>query len=77
MKEPAETSGSPSRQTSWLWVGALVALLAGLALMLPFEATLTRILGVAALFAFIVLGLPAIAEPGFLEADADEDVETR
>lgn len=54
-----------------LQIGAVACLLAGLALMLPFEATATRVLGVAALFAFIVLALLAIAEPGFLEGDAE------
>jgi hypothetical protein len=44
-------------------------LLAGLALMIPFEATLTRVLGIAALFAFIVVGVFAIANPDFLERD--------
>jgi hypothetical protein len=48
----------------------LPALLAcGLALMLPFEATLTRVLGIAFLFAFIVAGAFAIASPEFLERD--------
>jgi hypothetical protein len=46
-----------------------VWLVAGLALMLPFEATITRILGVSLLFAFIVGGLFLVAEPRFLERD--------
>ena len=51
----------------------LAALLAGalaLLLMIPFEAWFTRLLGVLALFAFIVAGVFAIASPSFLE---DED----
>jgi hypothetical protein len=47
----------------------LVLLVLGLALMLPFEATLTRILGVTCLLAFIVLGVFLIAEPRFLVDD--------
>ena len=42
-----------------------------LVLMLAFEATLTRILGVAALFAFIVSGVFAIADPAFLDEDPE------
>jgi hypothetical protein len=53
---------------SVLVVGSLVA---GLALMIPFEATITRILGVTLLFAFIVGALFLIAEPGFLERDRE------
>jgi uncharacterized membrane protein YphA (DoxX/SURF4 family) len=49
-------------------VGSLVA---GLALMIPFEATITRLLGVALLFAFIIGALFLIAEPKFLEGDRD------
>jgi hypothetical protein len=46
-----------------------VSLVAGLALMIPFEATITRIAGVLLLFAFIVGGLFLIAEPRFLDRD--------
>jgi hypothetical protein len=49
-------------------VGSLVA---GLALMILFEATITRILGVTLLFAFIVGALFLIAEPRFLERDQE------
>jgi uncharacterized membrane protein YphA (DoxX/SURF4 family) len=51
-----------------LVVGSLVA---GLALMIPFEATITRILGVVLLFAFMVGALFAIAEPRFLDRDRE------
>jgi hypothetical protein len=51
-----------------LVVGSLIA---GLALMIPFEATITRILGVGLLFAFIVGGLFLIAEPAFLKGDRE------
>jgi hypothetical protein len=46
-----------------------VSLVGGLALMIPFEATLTRIAGVLLLFGFIVGGLFLIAEPRFLGRD--------
>ena len=45
----------------------------GVALMIPFEATITRILGVAALFAFIVSGVFAIADPEDLVDDPEAD----
>jgi hypothetical protein len=50
-------------------VFALLALAA--VTMLAFEATITRLIGVLALFGFIVAGAFAIAEPGFLTADGD------
>lgn len=52
---------------------AIVAFLAGVGLMVPFEATLTRIGGIVALATFVACGLAAIAEPGFLAADAGEE----
>lgn len=51
----------------------LALLVAGLALMLPFEYTATRAAGIACLFGFIVLGVHLIAEPGFLAADEDSN----
>ncbi len=45
---------------------------AGLLLMLLFEAWFTRLVGVAALFAFIVSGVFLIADPAFLAAEDDE-----
>ena len=51
---------------------ALVALLVGgVALMIPFEYTLTRAGGIACLLAFIVVGVFQVAEPGFLGGDQD------
>ena len=41
----------------------------GVALLFPFDATITLALGVAFLFAFIVCGVFLVAEPGFLEGD--------
>jgi hypothetical protein len=44
----------------------------GLLLMLLFEAWVTRLFGVLALFAFIVSGVFLIADPAFLAAADDE-----
>ena len=43
----------------------------GVGLMVPFDATITRVLGMGFLLAFIVGGVFVIAEPGFLIADRD------
>ena len=50
----------------------LGCLVAGLALMLVFESAITRVLGVLALFAFIVIGVFLIADPAFLAEEEDE-----
>jgi hypothetical protein len=53
---------------------ALGAFVLGVALMVPFEDTITRILGLALLFASIVAGVFAIATPELLsEDDLDEE----
>jgi hypothetical protein len=53
---------------------ALGAFVLGVALMVPFEDTITRILGLALLFASIVAGVFAIATPELLADDeADEE----
>jgi preprotein translocase subunit SecD len=54
---------------------ALAAGVVGALLMILFDEWYTRLPGVLALFAFIVLGVFAIASPPFLEADREE-VET-
>jgi hypothetical protein len=46
---------------------------AGVVLMVGFEATITRILGVLLLFAFIVSGVFLLADPAFLETEDDSD----
>jgi hypothetical protein len=51
---------------------ALGSFLIGAALLFLFETTLTRIVGVAGLFAAIIGGVFAIATPELLEADDDE-----
>jgi len=56
-----------------LGVVALGCFVLGVALMIPFEHWLTRVLGVAALFAAIVVGVFAIATPDFLAADDEDD----
>ena len=45
--------------------------LVGLVLMIGFEAMLTRIVGVLALFTFIITGVFLIADPAFLEREDD------
>jgi hypothetical protein len=44
-------------------------LIAGLALMIPFEGAATRVPGMACLFGFIVCGVFLVADPEFLAAD--------
>jgi hypothetical protein len=51
----------------------LTSLVAGLVLMVGFEATVTRILGVACLLAFVAGGIFLIAQPSFLSGDAGAD----
>jgi hypothetical protein len=53
--------------------GLLVAaaFVLGVGLMVPFEAAITRVLGMGFLLAFIVGGAFLIAEPGFLSADEE------
>ncbi|UGS36820.1 hypothetical protein [Capillimicrobium parvum] len=50
----------------------LILFVLTLALMLPFELTITRLLGVASMVAFVVVGLFWIATPSNLER-LDED----
>ena len=51
----------------------MACLVVGMALMLLFEHWLTRVVGVVALFAFIVSGVFLIADPRFLAAPDDAD----
>ena len=50
----------------------LASFAAGLVLMVGFEHVVTRVLGLLALFAFIVTGVFLIADPEFLARDDDE-----
>jgi threonine/homoserine efflux transporter RhtA len=52
-------------------LGVVAAFVLGTGLMVPFEATLTRVLGVGLLLAFIVAGMFLIAEPGFLSGEEE------
>jgi len=52
---------------------ALAMFVVGVVLMVPFEAVAARIAGVAALFAYLVLGVFAIASPSRLERVAVDD----
>ncbi len=55
------------------WLPVMLGCLAvGLALMLAFESWITRVLGVLALFAFIVIGVFLIADPAFLAEEEKE-----
>ena len=56
----------------WLAV-MLGCLAAGVVLMVGFESAITRVLGLLALFAFIVIGVFLIADPVFLAAEDEED----
>jgi threonine/homoserine efflux transporter RhtA len=56
------------------WIALLVA---GLALMIPFEETITLALGVACLLAFVGLGVFLIAHPSALLAADDGGQEPR
>lgn len=45
----------------------------GFVLMIAFDSTITRLLGVTCIFAALALGVAAIATPEFLAADLDEE----
>jgi hypothetical protein len=51
-----------------VWPALLVL---GVALMVPFDAPLTRIVGIACLVGFVVTGLFLVATPEFLARDED------
>ena len=50
---------------------AIACFVLGVILMVGFEHTITRILGLAGLFGFIALGVWAIADPDVLAGDDD------
>ena len=68
---PLGTSGRAAGRPRALGAVMLAALVIGLVLMLGFEGTITRIVGVSAMFAFIVSGVFLIADPSFLEPEDD------
>jgi hypothetical protein len=49
----------------------VAAFVLGVGLMVPFEAAITRLLGMAFLLTFIVGGVFVIADPRFLSADEE------
>ena len=55
-----------------LCIASVTALALGLALMIPFERAATLALGVACLFAFIVLGLFGLLTPELLSCDPND-----
>jgi hypothetical protein len=57
---------------SRLLAATIAAFVAGVLLMIPFDATATRIAGVLCLFAFIALGVFAIARPDRLGPPPEE-----
>jgi len=56
-----------------LLIPTVVAFCLGAGLMLPFEFTITRLLGVASFVVFFVCGMLLVANPGFLHGDGSED----
>jgi hypothetical protein len=58
-----------SRRRKAILIAAAFVL--GVGLMVPFEYTITRVLGVGFLLVFILGGAFAIAEPDFLSAEDD------
>ena len=62
---------APSVRRRPLLALMLACLGAGLVLMVLFDVWVTRLVGVTALFAFIVSGVFLIADPAFLAAEDD------
>jgi hypothetical protein len=56
-----------------LLIVTVVAFVLGAGLMLPFEFTITRLLGVISFAVFVVCGLLTVANPAFLEGDGADD----
>jgi hypothetical protein len=65
----ATASRAPRRSLLLLTLGALAV---GAVLMILFEHTITRVVGVTALFTFVIAGVFLIADPGWL-AEGDDD----
>jgi hypothetical protein len=64
---------APSVRRRPLLVFMLACLGVGMLVMLLFEHWVTRVIGVTALFAFIVSGVFLIADPAFLAAGDEEE----
>ena len=56
-----------------LAIASLAAGVLAVLVMVPFEYTVTRILGVILMLSFIVLGVFAIATPEYLGAEPEDD----
>jgi hypothetical protein len=67
-REAGTPPSAPRRPLIALMLGSFAA---GVMLMVLFEAVVTRILGVALLFTFIVSGVFLIADPAFLEREEE------
>ena len=65
----AAPSGAASAERRPLALVALTALAVGFVLLVVFDAWLTRLIGVLALFTFIVAGVFAIATPQLLDGE--------
>ncbi len=66
------TVANPSVRRGAAFLVMMGSIALALPLMLFFESTPTRIFGVLGLASFIVAGVFAIADPGFLESDDEE-----
>jgi hypothetical protein len=66
------TVANPSVRRGAAFLVMMGSIAIALPLMLFFESTPTRIFGVLGLASFIVAGVFAIADPGFLESDDEE-----
>ena len=66
-----------TRRARPLSIVVLGSLIVGLGLMIIFDATITRVLGMALLFTFIVGALFMIAEPLFLKRDEEQRLPQR
>jgi hypothetical protein len=68
----SRSKGSAAGRRSPLLLATLSCFALGLPLMVIFEHTITRILGVGLMFAFIVSGVFLVADPAFLDGEEDE-----
>jgi hypothetical protein len=69
-ERPATEPPPPRRGLLALTVGAFVV---GAAVMLAFDAPVARVVGLAALFTFVVAGVFTVADPDWLAHDDEDD----
>jgi len=55
-----------------LLIPTVIAFCLGAGLMLPFEYTITRLLGILSFAVFFICGMLLVAGPGFLQEDPEE-----